>query len=180
MKNQNVNLKKLLIFIKPEWFYMSISLVNGLFFVFFNTLSIWLTASLINNVLIDFEKLVENQEKLINKIDPSINEELKIMVNQLVVGEKNMKDFIGRFIELKKGLIFDENNNKVGEHNGATLYTKGQRQGLNIGGVKGKKELPWYVYDKNINDNAIYVCQGVNNKLLLSKSLECESSKFFP
>ena len=86
-----------------------------------------------------------------------------------------MKDFIGRFIELKKGPIFDENNNKVGEHNGATLYTKGQRQGLDIGGVKGKEELPWYVYDKNINDNAVYVCQGVNNKLLLSKSLECES-----
>ena len=86
-----------------------------------------------------------------------------------------MKDFIGRFIELKKGPIFDENNNKVGEHNGATLYTKGQRQGLNIGGVKGKEELPWYVYDKNINDNEVYVCQGVNNKLLFSKTLECES-----
>ena len=91
MKNQNVNLKKLLIFIKPEWFYMSISLVNGLFFVFFNTLSIWLTASLINNVLIDFEKLIENQEKLINKIDPSINEKLKIMVNQLVLRDNNIE-----------------------------------------------------------------------------------------
>ena len=31
------------------------------------------------------------------------------------------------------------------------------------------------LYDKNINNNEIYVCQGVNNKLLFSKSLECES-----
>ena len=73
-----------------------------------------------------------------------------------------MKDFIGRFIELKKGPIYDENDNKIGEHNGATLYTKGQRHGLNIGGVKGRKELPWYVYEWN---ERIYLelnsCQGL-------------------
>ena len=89
MKKQNINLKKLLMFVKPEWFYMSISLLNGLFFVVFNTLSIWLTASLINNVLIDFEKLVENQKELIAKVDPSINEKLKIMVNQVVLRDTN-------------------------------------------------------------------------------------------
>jgi subfamily B ATP-binding cassette protein MsbA len=91
MKKQNINLKKLLMFVKPEWFYMSISLLNGLFFVVFNTLSIWLTASLINNVLIDFEKLVENQKELIAKVDPSINEKLKIMVNQVVLRDTNIE-----------------------------------------------------------------------------------------
>jgi len=90
MKNQNINYKKLIIFIKPEWFYMMISMLSGLFFVIFNTLSIWLTASLINNVLIDFEKLLENQQDLLNKVDPNINEKLKIMVNQLVLRENNI------------------------------------------------------------------------------------------
>jgi len=90
MKNQNINYKKLIIFIKPEWFYMMISMLSGLFFVIFNTLSIWLTASLINNVLIDFEKLLENQQELLNKVDPNINEKLKIMVNQLVLRENNI------------------------------------------------------------------------------------------
>ena len=67
-----------------------------------------------------------------------------------------------RFIELKKGPIYDENDNKIGEHNGATLYTKGQRHGLNIGGVKGKKELPWYVYDKNnINLAVLIIFQNI-------------------
>ena len=34
------------------------------------------------------------------------------------------------------------------------LYTEGQRQGLMIGGVKGRKELPWYVYKKkDISNN---------------------------
>ena len=81
---------------------------------------------------------------------------------------------MGRFIQLKKGPIYDETNNEIGIHNGATLYTKGQRQGLNIGGIKGKDDLPWYVFNKNIQNNSLYVCQGINNPLLFSKGLECE------
>ena len=61
-----------------------------------------------------------------------------------------MKDFLGRFINLTKGPIIDEYGVTIGEHEGATLYTKGQRQGLNIGGLKGKEDLPWYVFDKDI------------------------------
>ena len=52
--------------------------------------------------------------------------------------------------------IYDQNNNLIGEHNGATLYTIGQRQGLQLGGIKGKDDLPWYVYKKDINKNEIY------------------------
>ena len=40
-----------------------------------------------------------------------------------------------------------------------------------IGGVKGRKELPWYVYDKNIFTNEIFVCQGVDNELLMNSAL---------
>ena len=91
------------------------------------------------------------------------------------VGERNLKDFLGRFIKLEVGNILDEFGNKIGKHNGATLYTKGQRQGLNIGGLKGREDLPWYVYDKNIKQNEIYVCQGIDNDLLFSTSLECNN-----
>ena len=85
-----------------------------------------------------------------------------------------MKDFIGRFIKLSKGPIYDETNEILGEHNGATLYTIGQRQGLQLGGVSGKDDLPWYVYKKDIKNNIVYVCQGVDNELLFSSGLECE------
>ena len=90
------------------------------------------------------------------------------------VGERNMKNFLSRFMNLEKGIILDEYGVNVGMHNGATLYTKGQRQGLNIGGVKGKEDLPWYVFDKNIEKNEIHVCQGLDNDLLYAKSLQCE------
>jgi tRNA-specific 2-thiouridylase len=94
------------------------------------------------------------------------------------VGEKNLKDFLNRFIEFKKGNIKDENNNVIGQHQGAILYTQGQRQGLMIGGVKGKQELPWYVYKKDILNNEIYVCQGGDNELLMNKGLYVEDINF--
>ena len=87
------------------------------------------------------------------------------------VGERNLKDFLNRFITFKKGDIKDETGNIIGEHQGSILYTEGQRQGLMIGGVKGKDELPWYVYKKDIVNNQIFVCQGGNNPLLMNNGL---------
>ncbi len=87
------------------------------------------------------------------------------------VGERNLKDFLNRFIAFKKGDIKDETGNIIGEHQGSILYTEGQRQGLMIGGVKGKDELPWYVYKKDIPNNQIFVCQGGNNPLLMNNGL---------
>ena len=112
--------------------------------------------------------------KIANDIGLSVSSK-KDSVGICFVGEKNMKDFLGRFIKLVKGPILDEHDKIIGEHNGSTLYTIGQRQGLQIGGIKDKDELPWYVFKKDILKNYIYVCQGVNNKLLFSQGLECDS-----
>ncbi len=87
------------------------------------------------------------------------------------VGEKNLRDFLNRFIKFKKGNILNTDNEIIGEHNGSILYTIGQRQGLGIGGIKDKDELPWYVYGKNISKNEIYVCQGVDNQLLYTENI---------
>ena len=87
------------------------------------------------------------------------------------VGEKNLRDFLNRFIKFKKGNILNTDNEIVGQHNGSILYTIGQRQGLGIGGIKDKDELPWYVYGKNISKNEIYVCQGVDNQLLYTENI---------
>ena len=87
------------------------------------------------------------------------------------VGEKNLRDFLNRFIKFKKGNILNTDNEIIGEHNGSILYTIGQRQVLGIGGIKDKDELPWYVYGKNISKNEIYVCQGVDNQLLYTENI---------
>ena len=91
------------------------------------------------------------------------------------VGEKNLRDFLNRFIKFKKGNILNTDNEIIGEHNGSILYTIGQRQGLGIGGIKDKDELPWYVYEKNISKNEIYVCQGVDNQLLYTENITLDN-----
>ena len=85
------------------------------------------------------------------------------------VGEKNLRDFLNRFIKFKKGNILNTDNDVIGEHNGSVLYTIGQRQGLGIGGIKDTDELPWYVYGKNIAKNPIIelkIKHNVDKKIL--------------
>jgi tRNA-specific 2-thiouridylase len=131
-----------------------------------------------NKCIFPLENLLKNEvRKIASDIKLSVSNK-KDSVGICFVGERNMKDFLGRFITLKKGNILDDTGSHIGTHSGATLYTRGQRQGLMVGGIKGKDYLPWYVYDKDIVKNEVYVCQGVDNKLLFSKGLKCESISF--
>ncbi len=85
MKKNNILTKKILSMIKPEWFYISVSMVNSIFFVIFNSISIWLTASLINNILTDYETLVSNHMALSNKTNLNINDRLKYFTNEFII-----------------------------------------------------------------------------------------------
>ena len=91
MNKKKINFRRIIGFIKPEWVFMTISLVNGLLYVIFNSISIWLTASLVNNVLIDFDQLVLDQENLLRNHDPSLNERLKITVNDFILRGTNIE-----------------------------------------------------------------------------------------
>lgn len=48
------------------------------------------------------------------------------------VGEVTMRDFLARYITLKKGSVLDEKGAVVGEHDGAALYTLGERHGFRV------------------------------------------------
>ena len=91
MKNKKIDFKRIYGFMKPEWFFMVISLLCGLFFVLFNSISIWLTASLINNVLMDFDSLLLEQSTLINQEITTVNQKLKIIVNNLILRESYLE-----------------------------------------------------------------------------------------
>lgn len=61
------------------------------------------------------------------------------------VGKVGIKEFLSQYVKAKPGDIIDQNNKKVGEHDGALFYTLGQRQGLHVGGG-----YPYYVVDKDM------------------------------
>lgn len=87
------------------------------------------------------------------------------------IGERDFKEFLGRYLPTKPGEMRDPDNNIIGKHDGLSFYTLGQRKGLGIGGVKGSNEKPWFVVDKDLQNNILRVAQGHNHPLLLSNSL---------
>jgi len=128
--------------------------------------------------LFPLQDLPKNEVRRIAEKNNFINYDKKDSVGICFVGERNLRDFLKRFISFKPGDIKDSDGLILGEHPGALLFTQGQRQGLNVGGVKNKSELPWYVYDKSIELNEVYVCQGGLNPLLMSSGLVMESMKW--
>ena len=128
--------------------------------------------------LFPLQDLPKKEVRKIAEENNFINYDKKDSVGICFVGERNLRDFLKRFISFKPGDIKDSDGLILGEHPGALLFTQGQRQGLNVGGVKNKSELPWYVYDKSIELNEVYVCQGGSNPLLMSSGLIMESMKW--
>ena len=72
------------ILIFPYWPVLLVSTISALIYVVFNSLSIWLTASLINNILTDFDKLLQNHRDLSNEII-NLNDQLKYWTNELIL-----------------------------------------------------------------------------------------------
>jgi tRNA-specific 2-thiouridylase len=85
------------------------------------------------------------------------------------IGERNFKEFLKNYIPAMKGAIVDVVTKRVlGEHEGAMYYTIGQRKGLGIGGIPGEIAKGWFVVDKDIKQNIVYVASGDENDYLYS------------
>ena len=82
------------------------------------------------------------------------------------IGKVGIKEFLSQYVKTVPGSIVDESGNIIGEHEGAIFYTIGQRHGLDVGGG-----LPYYVIDKNMIKNEVYVTTDIDDKKLWTKSL---------
>ncbi len=86
------------------------------------------------------------------------------------IGERPFREFLATYIPANPGPMRTPGGETVGEHQGLMYYTLGQRQGLHIGGVHGRPELPWYVVAKDVAQNTLIVAQG-EHELLFSQQL---------
>ncbi|MEH0832791.1 tRNA 2-thiouridine(34) synthase MnmA [Pectobacterium cacticida] len=88
------------------------------------------------------------------------------------IGERKFTDFLARYLPARPGPILSVDDNKpMGQHQGLMYHTLGQRKGLGIGGVKDGGEDPWYVVDKDVANNILYVAQGHEHPRLMSYGL---------
>lgn len=87
------------------------------------------------------------------------------------IGERRFKDFLQQYIPAQPGQIVTETGELIGQHQGLMYYTMGQRQGIGIGGLKNADESPWYVLEKDLDNNRLIVGQGNENPRLFSRGL---------
>ena len=87
------------------------------------------------------------------------------------IGERDFREFLGRYLPAREGEIRTPDGASVGRHPGVFFFTLGQREGLAIGGVRGRDPAPWYVVGKDVGANVLYVEQGIDTPWLQSTRL---------
>lgn len=89
------------------------------------------------------------------------------------LGKINYNDFIRRYLGEKKGDIIElETSKKLGTHNGFWFHTIGQRKGLGLSGG------PWFVVQKDIDNNILYVSQGYDPQTQYGKVVNLSGFEF--
>ena len=101
------------------------------------------------------------------------------------IGERPFREFLNRYISKEPGPIKDERGRTIGQHQGLSFYTLGQRQGLGIGGIKargaqkgGGEHAPWFVARKDMEKNTLWVVQGHEHPWLQSLALNADNASW--
>ncbi len=88
------------------------------------------------------------------------------------IGERKFTEFLQRYLPTQPGEMVTPEGQYIGKHQGLMYYTLGQRQGLGVGGVKNAPDEPWYVLDKDLENNQLIIGQGHDHPLMLHNTLE--------
>jgi tRNA-specific 2-thiouridylase len=84
------------------------------------------------------------------------NAEKKDSQGLCFMGAVDMAEFLKHYLDTKQGNVCDEEGNVIGAHDGAILYTIGQRHGFATK-KQNTSEAPYFVIAKNIEKNTITV-----------------------
>jgi len=89
------------------------------------------------------------------------------------VGEINVKEFLLERIKKNPGKIITTDGREVGQHDGLSFYTIGQRHGLEVGGGE-----PFYVIKKDQEKNQLIVGSNFNPELFKKKLIATKLNWF--
>jgi tRNA-specific 2-thiouridylase len=90
------------------------------------------------------------------------------------IGERPFAEFVAGFLPAQPGALETDAGRRIGTHRGLMYYTLGQRQGLELGGVRGASESPWYVAAKDLERNVLVVVQDPAHPRLVSRRFRTE------
>lgn len=89
------------------------------------------------------------------------------------LGKVSLDEFLGNYLPKKRGAVLTTAGEKIGEHKGSYFYTIGQRHGLGLSGAE-----PYYIADKDLENNVIKVAAGSENPSLYKKEIELVDVNF--
>ncbi len=84
------------------------------------------------------------------------------------LGDIDLKEFLKHYIKSKKGIVKNEKDEEIGEHDGVEFITLGARHGFTIT-KRTPNDKPYYVVDKDVEKNILYVSQDKKNSKLNNK-----------
>lgn len=88
------------------------------------------------------------------------------------MGAIDVADFLKHYLNAKTGSVLDVNGEVVGTHQGAMLYTFGQRHGFHTT-KQSANELPLYVVAKDIDKNTITVSTVISVATGSASTIHC-------
>ena len=127
-------------------------------------------SSALAKTLFPLGNLLKTEVRKIAKQKKLVTADKKESMGICFIGQVGIKEFLSQYVTQEIGQIIDTSGKVVGEHDGAIFYTIGQRHGLNLGGG-----LPYYVIDKNVKTNTIYVSRKLDDERLWSESIKLTS-----
>jgi len=133
----------------------------------------------LSNVLFPLADLDKSQVRKIAEENDLITAGKKDSTGICFIGERNFKNFLKTYIPARPGEIRTVDGRVIGEHDGLMYYTIGQRKGLNVGGIKGEEQGRWFVIEKDLKNNILYLSHGDEEKLF-SSALECYDFNWIP
>ncbi len=86
------------------------------------------------------------------------------------VGDVSMSDFLKRYLPVEEGIVLDQKGEEIGKHDGAALYTIGQRHGFRI--TKASAKAPHYVTSIDTARNIVTVSERREDAAVASVRLE--------
>ncbi len=137
-----------------------------------------LTQPQLEDVLFPLAKLTKTEVREIAAREHLPTAEKKDSTGICFIGERNFRNFLKTYFPACPGEIRTLSGEKVGEHIGLMYYTLGQRRGLELGGRQGG-DGRWFVVEKDLKNNVLYVSQG-DETPLYSTGCILEETNYIP
>lgn len=90
------------------------------------------------------------------------------------IGHLDMKEFLKEYIQTKPGDVLDVDGKIIGVHEGAELYTIGERHGFTINNT-GVSSEPRFIISKNIKTNTIVVATKSEQEQILKQTVSSDT-----